>query len=499
MRRLLRLLVACHHRPGTRAYRFTQIGVWLLIAASTLTLAVELALPSLPASVHVAFERFDRLVLIGFSTELVSKILTYRPPELELLAGSRAWRLRRHVLGRIRYLFTPLVALDLLTVLAFMPALRGLRALRLLRLVAGVRFFKYSNPVLGALRAFAESWLLYASTLGFLTMVVVIGGVSLYLLEAGQNPAMDAPADGIWWALVTITTVGFGDITPATSGGRFVAGAVMVGGMFTLALFAGIVSTTFLGVVVRLRSEQFRMSSHAHHLVVCGYEPAARQLLDVLLAELEGPSLDRELILFGTGGRPGDLPAEFTWVDGDPTRESQLPKIQPEKADAIIVVGRRSRPPAEADAVTILTVFTLRHYMAKLARPRKRGLHVIAEVLDTENVEHVRAAGANEVIETTRLGFAMMAHSVTARGSGEIMSRVASNSAASVYLGRVPLEHPRPFAEVARQVGAAHGITVLGVTDPATGSIDLSPRADYLVQPAHHLIYLATEPRLELP
>ena len=492
-----RVLYAAHHCPGTAPYKISQGLIWALILVSILVLGFELVLEPGDSVRFPWLREVDALILVLFSAELISRVLTYRPPELDLLQGSMGWRIRIHLVGRLRYLSSPLVALDVLTILAFMPALRGLRALRLLRLLAGVRFFKYSNPVLGALRAFAESWLLYASTLGFLAIVVVIGGLSLFLLEGGKNPAVRVPSDGVWWALVTITTVGFGDITPVTTGGRWVAGAVMVSGMFNLALFAGIVSTTLLGVIVRLRAEQFRMSHHAHHIVVCGYEPASRQLLDTLVEEHLGPDTNRELILFGMGGRPADVPADFTWVEGDPTRESQLAKIRPDHAAAVIVVGRRSRPPQEADATTILTVFTLRRYLRGRPRPRLQPLYIVAEVLDSENVDHARAAGANEVIETTRLGFAMLAHSVNARGSGEIMSRVASSSAASIYLGPAPIHEPERYGHLVRSLHERFCITVIGVSDPETGAIRLSPPDSDTVTPGQALIYLGLEPVLE--
>ncbi|MEL6183017.1 MAG: ion transporter [Myxococcota bacterium] len=490
------LVWEAHHVPGTRAHTATQTAIWVLIAVSIGALVAELAWEPVPPELDAFLRKLDVITLFVFSAELILRVLSHRPPELELLEGGPGWRLRCHIVGRLRYLASPLVALDLLTVLAFMPALRGLRALRMVRLLAGIRFFPYSNPILGVLRAFAESWLLYASTLGFLAIVMVVGGLSLYLLESGRNPAVSTPADGVWWALVTLTTVGFGDITPITSAGRWVAGAVMILGMFTVALFAGIVTTTLLGVLVRLRAEQFRMSGQAHHIIVCGYEPGSRQLLDALLEEkLPGPP--RELILFGTGGRPSDVPAEFTWVEGDPTRESQLAKVRPEHASAVVLVGRRSRPPQESDASTILTLFTLRRYLAARPRARKRPLYLIAEVLDAENVDHARAAGADEVIETTRLGFAMMAHSVTAPGSGAVMSRVASSSAASIYIGRAPIEASEAYGELVRRLHATQGLTVLGLSDPDSGEVRLAPEDTDEVLPGQGLVYLANAARLE--
>ena len=489
-----RMLYEAHHRPGSPAYRYTQMAVWLLIVASIASLGFELAYESLNAATLITLRGFDAFILVFFSIELLLKVLMYHPPELDLLQGSWAWKVRAHITGRLWYVLSPSVVLDVVTVLAFMPVLRGLRALRLVRLIAVVRFPPYTNPILGVLRAFVESWLLYLSTLGIFATIVVIGGLSLYLIESEENQQIETMADGMWWALVTITTVGFGDITPATSSGRWLASGVMIVGMFTVALFAGIVTTTLLGVVVRLQAEQFRMSGRAHHIVVCGYESGARQLLDTLLEERGG---SRELLLFGAGGRPVDIPADFTWVEGDPTREQHLSKVRPEYADAIVVVGQRSKPPQEADATTLLTIFTIRRYIASRSRIRQKPLYIIAEVLDNENLDHARAAGADEVIETTRLGFAMMAHSVIAPGSGEVMSRVASASAASIYVGFAPIEVGVEYSQLATRMHLERGISVIGISDPESGHVILAPNGELEVHPGQALIYLSTEAQLE--
>ena len=241
-------LYAAHHRPHTATYQWAQGILSVLAVVSVATLFWELSLPEGDAWLPV-LAISDQVILVVFAVDLIVRLMTYRPPALKVFNGSMAWRLRMHIFGRIRYLFTPLVFLDLITVASLVPALRGLRALRLMRALSALRVFKYSNPVLEIVRSLSESWILYGSTMGFLLATVTIGGLSIYLIERGLNPQIQSMVDAFWWALVTVTTVGFGDIAPATSGGRLVGGVVMVAGMFTLALFAGVVSTTLLNVM----------------------------------------------------------------------------------------------------------------------------------------------------------------------------------------------------------------------------------------------------------
>ena len=80
------------------------------------------------------------------------------------------------------------------------------------------------------------------SIIGILTLSIVAFGYLFYLTE----PQIKTFGDGIWWALVTITTVGYGDITPLTTLGRFVAGALMLFGLGLIATVTAIISAKFI-------------------------------------------------------------------------------------------------------------------------------------------------------------------------------------------------------------------------------------------------------------
>jgi len=432
-----------------------------------------------------------------FVLELLLRVGTYRPPKADLLRPGQATWWYAQVAGRIRYLFTPLMLIDLLTILALVPALRALRAVRLFRLLRRAHLFRYSNPYLGFLRTFEENSLLYMAVFGFLAANVAVGGVSLFLAEAGANPSIKTVGDGMWWALVTLTTVGYGDITPVTGVGKAVASVMMVGGMFTLAVFAGLVGSTLLNAMLHMKEDQFRMSSYANHIVVCGYDEGTRLLLQSLLAEMRGD--EHPVVLFADRDRPRDLPAEFAWIPGDPTKASELAKARVRWARGVIVVGSRQTTPQEADARTILTVFTIRSWLNKWKRKeeRDRPLYIVAEVLDTENVEHTRSAGADEVIETDRIGFDLLAHAVLSPGSADILSRVASAGHFSVFSGRYPYSEATTYRDILRRLHSEHQATLLGIRRKGSEEVLLDFDDFDPVGPDDVLIYLAKEQALK--
>lgn len=484
------------HRPSSRAYRWVSGSVWTLILVSIALVALEISLETgLPAWV----EQLDSAILVFFAVEIALRTLTYRSPRLKFFHHGSAGRLREQVLGRLLFLAQPLNLIDLLTVVALVPELRSLRALRLLR---AVRLFKRSNPLQGIARAFSDNLMLFTFALSVLGVSVTIGGLTMYAVEHEANDAVNSLGDGIWWALVTVTTVGFGDIAPQTTLGRVIAGVMMVLGMFTLALFAGIVGTTLLNTVLSVREEGFRMMTTLDHIVVCGYDAGARGLLSSLEQEL-GDDEAREVVLFGPGERPLDTPPRFRWISGDPTKESEMEKVRLTHAHTAIIVGPRRVSPQQADAVTILTAFTMRSYLAKqpMNVRRVRPLHVVAEILDEENVAHAETAGADEVVESGKLGYSMMAHAAAMPGTADILSRVAAPGSLNVYLGELPetLKTPMAFGQLVRVLKDEKAALVIGLRDPSTCVDRLNPPDHVPVDGPTQLIYLAERPVLVAP
>lgn len=240
------------------------------------------------------------------------------------------------------------------------------------------------------------------------------------------------------------------------------------------------------------------MSGYVNHIVVCGYEMGSGMLLDVLSSEID--IQQQKIVLFGPYERPSSLPPEFTWVQGDPTKESELDKARIAFASTIIVTGSRRVVPQQADAATILTVFTIRSALQKslAAASRKKPIRIIAEVLDSENVQHARTAGSDEVIETRRVGYSLLAHTVVYPGVADATSRMVFDGHQNLYVGHLPdsIDEPRTFDDLSREMRSSTGCLVIGYRDPATGEEQVNPSGNALVQPDMEILYLSSKPTL---
>lgn len=186
---------------------------------------------------------------------------------------------------RRRYAFSFFGLVDLLAVVPtylslivagaqYALVLRSLRLLRVFRVLKLVHFLDDAELLIRALRASREKILVFL--FGVVTLVLIVGA-AIYVVE-GPAAGIDNIPLGIYWAVVTLTTVGYGDIVPVTQFGRFLASLLMITGYAIIAVPTGIV-TTEIGFASRnrategVRCERCGASGHtdeANYCFACG-------------------------------------------------------------------------------------------------------------------------------------------------------------------------------------------------------------------------------------
>ena len=206
------------------------------------------SVPSFEAAHASKLALFEFLSIVVFAIEYVARLWT--APE-DPLAGERG-----PLLGRLQFALRPMMVIDFVAIAPAMVALfvpfADLRLLRLFRLLRLLKIARYS-PALSALSRVLveERRALYGSLLLLLCAMLLFAAAMHAAEGAAQPKAFGTIPDSLWWAVTTLTTVGYGDVVPHTMMGRAIAGIAMIVGLGLAALPVGIVATGFANSIHR--------------------------------------------------------------------------------------------------------------------------------------------------------------------------------------------------------------------------------------------------------
>jgi len=222
---------------------------WILISliVATLTATVLESVPRLANAHSALFEAIEYAALVVFSIEYLVRLWT--------AAEHPPWRSLGVIRSRLRFVTSPSGLIDLAAVLPFWIGLFVVPDLKIILVIRLVRFFKLTrySP---AMRSLLEA--LYVERRALLGCFVILCGATLvaaalmHLAEGAAQPEkFGTIPDAMWWAIVTLGTVGYGDVVPVTAIGRLIAGCTIFAGLLMVALPVGIVATAFANEVHR--------------------------------------------------------------------------------------------------------------------------------------------------------------------------------------------------------------------------------------------------------
>ena len=154
---------------------------------------------------------------------------------------------------RLNFAFSTLGIIDLIAIIPFyLPFifpfdLRIVRILRLFRLLRVFKLSRYSKSLKTMKYIFKETKTELSMTLFVIFVLMILSSTLMYYIEHDEQPEQFASiGDALWWSVVTLTTVGYGDVYPITSLGKFLSGIIALIGIGFVALPTGIISSAFI-------------------------------------------------------------------------------------------------------------------------------------------------------------------------------------------------------------------------------------------------------------
>ncbi len=265
-------------------------------------------------------------------------------------------------------------------------------------------------------------------------LITVAAAFIVTLSEAGANSQFKGFWDGVWWVLVTISTVGYGDKAPVTPLGRFVAVLIMLFGVALLSVITATVSSIFVTRKIK-EGKGLQEIKTKGHILLCGWNTQAESILTTF--EKEKTVTPIVMINQLTEEEAADVITRFSdlkirFVRGDFTRENILNRANTKFASSIIILPDISagnmRP---GDERTILATLSI-----KTINPKAK---VYAHILDRDNLSHLRKARADEVIVSDEHSGYLLASHVVAPGVPQFLKQLFSESA-PYTLKRRPFE-----------------------------------------------------------
>ncbi len=271
-RRLLRVWIDRKLNPGDDESKAVDSFIITLIAVNVMSVIIETeqAIHDASATFFLVNETVSTLI---FSIEYVLRVWVS-----DMLPRFEGQGLR----GRARYAVSLMAAVDLVAIAPFFLGfikmdLRIARAIRLMRLVRILKMGRYAHAVrtLGNVVARKKEELAIATFVA--VMVLILSASALYFIEHEAQPtAFRSIPESMWWAIVTITSVGYGDVSPVTGMGKVVGAVVCMLGVLLVALPTGILASGFLEEMREQRrgkdAEVFGFCPHCGKQLIPGEE-----------------------------------------------------------------------------------------------------------------------------------------------------------------------------------------------------------------------------------
>ncbi len=228
----------------------------ILIITNVVTVMLE-TMPALHQQYQAQFFVFEVFSVTVFTIEYVARIWTCTLDNNQASLHASAFGPRLH------FMLRPMSIVDLLAILPFYLSMfigLDLRVLRLFRLVRMMKLGRYSVAMQTLQVVIAREYRVIVAALGMLMIVMVVAATVMYHLERAAQPEHfgSIPA-ALWWSVVTLSTVGYGDVSPITPAGQFFAGMFILIGVALFALPAGILASSFTEQM-SMRRDKFRAS-----------------------------------------------------------------------------------------------------------------------------------------------------------------------------------------------------------------------------------------------
>ncbi|MGB9596137.1 MAG: potassium channel family protein [Candidatus Poribacteria bacterium] len=307
------------------------------------------------------------------------------------------------------------------------------------------------------------------------------GSILLYLLEKGKNENINSYGDALWWGIVTLATVGYGDIFPITIAGRIVGAFVILFGIGFIGLFTASIASVFVERKLRQDRGLKALKNLKGHILICGWNYNAKEII----SEIHLDNREREIVIIANLEEKPIDEDHIHFVRGNPADISKLEMACFRTAEVAIVLHDDSIPGNGGDGQSILTVLTI-----KKEHPN---IYVCIQILDENNAEHCKRAGADEIIVTGGMTSKLLAQSALDHGVTKVVSELMSQKYGNeIYKIPCPQRYiGHNFKSALAEFKDEYDGIIIGIEKP--NQLLTNPKSDILLDKGDYIIVISEQ------
>lgn len=323
-----------------------------------------------------------------------------------------------------------------------------------------------------------------------LVIILCVSTVGFYFLESSQKLSL---FDSLWLSYVTMTTVGYGDISPATPAGRILGLLLtMTGGIGVAAYLVTLLATSFI------ERESKRLKGHAkvdfsdHILIVhCPNQEKVLSIIEEIRMDKKTTEVPIVLITDDLDECPQpflDLD-KFAFVRGNPLLIRVLEQANAAGASSVIILARDSTD-ARSDGLTTQLALTLEH----MSKAGQRDIYTVAEAVTKDSIGPLKAAGVEEVVCLETLVSPILVQALLDPGVAEVIEELASNRKGSqYYVGDISFLKGKKYVHVSAFLLKQDALRMIPLAISRDGEAIINPHGDTEILQGDRLLYIADE------
>ncbi|MRI59265.1 MAG: potassium transporter TrkA [Epsilonproteobacteria bacterium] len=286
--------------------------------------------------------------------------------------------LKEIIRSKLEYILSPLSIIDLLAIL---PSYREVRILRIFVLFRVFKLLRYSQNIQHFLQVLTSKKVELFTLLILVAFVILISGISLYVFEEHANPNINTLFDAFYWSLVTISTVGYGDITPVTTEGRGITIVIILTGIGLISFATSIIVSAFSERLEEVRTNRIlsAIKRLEEYYIICGYTHMARLFVKRLERDKKSfliIDLDKKVV-------DEALNAGYLAICADASKKDTFKNINFDKVKAVMAL-------TDSDMHNIYICLNIRSF--------SKDVFLVSRTIDTSSQKKLKLAGADYLI-----------------------------------------------------------------------------------------------------